>query len=510
MGGRPATAARRSSPPTPCAAWSAAARTTWTPPPTRSTCSSSVVAARTGRGLTTVVDTLGTDDDRRRRLAGPGPGGRAARRGVVMDTPDAECRRRNAARDRPGAGARRWPASSSGTARWSPQLDAEGWDVVHTVVAASRAVCPTTPRRSGTGPGREERRTLAGAQGGAPGEPVPVGRGPAGLADRRRPGRRRGRLRRAVGDGPPDPDPPGRPGLGADPGAVGDPRRARRARHRPRARHPGHAGDVPGARASPPRRPPRSTCSPAAGRSSASAPAGGSASTRRTAWPSRRRRSGSTTSSAASRRCGRCGRPAPRRTTASGSACRRRPATRGRRATIPVIVGGTGRAHPADRRHASATPPTSRPPGRGSTSTSPRCAGHSDDRADHRARPADDRHRPRGHLGAGRAAARADRRGGVRRAHPRRHRRRAARPLGRRWPTSASTPCSSAIADLEGPDDVERLAPLTAAELGYLSSALDSPRTRRATISCWICWVPSKMSRILESRAHFSSSSVSL
>ena len=44
----------------------------------------------------------------------------------------------------------------------------------------------------------------------------------------------------------------------------------------------------------------------------------------------------------------------------------------------------------------------------------------------------------------------------------------------------------------------------------YLSSALESPSTRRATISCWICWVPSKMSRILESRAHFSSSSVSL
>jgi hypothetical protein len=44
----------------------------------------------------------------------------------------------------------------------------------------------------------------------------------------------------------------------------------------------------------------------------------------------------------------------------------------------------------------------------------------------------------------------------------------------------------------------------------YFSSELVSPRTRRATISCWICWVPSKMSRILESRAHFSSSSDSL
>jgi hypothetical protein len=32
---------------------------------------------------------------------------------------------------------------------------------------------------------------------------------------------------------------------------------------------------------------------------------------------------------------------------------------------------------------------------------------------------------------------------------------------------------------------------------------------RRAMTNIWICWVPSKMSRILESRAHFSSSSVS-
>ena len=58
--------------------------------------------------------------------------------------------------------------------------------------------------------------------------------------------------------------------------------------------------------------------------------------------------------------------------------------------------------------------------------------------------------------------------------------------------------------------DVERTRAPLATCGDYLSSVLDSPRTRRATISCWICWVPSKMSRILESRAHFSSSSVSL
>ena len=38
----------------------------------------------------------------------------------------------------------------------------------------------------------------------------------------------------------------------------------------------------------------------------------------------------------------------------------------------------------------------------------------------------------------------------------------------------------------------------------HLSSALLLPRTRRAMIRFWICWVPSKISRILESRAHFS------
>ena len=39
----------------------------------------------------------------------------------------------------------------------------------------------------------------------------------------------------------------------------------------------------------------------------------------------------------------------------------------------------------------------------------------------------------------------------------------------------------------------------------YFSSLELRPSTRRATTSCWICCVPSKMSRILESRAHFSS-----
>ena len=43
----------------------------------------------------------------------------------------------------------------------------------------------------------------------------------------------------------------------------------------------------------------------------------------------------------------------------------------------------------------------------------------------------------------------------------------------------------------------------------YRSSDELLPSSSRATTSCWICWVPSKMSRILTSRAHFSRSSPS-
>ena len=44
----------------------------------------------------------------------------------------------------------------------------------------------------------------------------------------------------------------------------------------------------------------------------------------------------------------------------------------------------------------------------------------------------------------------------------------------------------------------------------YFSSDDDLPSSLRATINCWICWVPSKMSMILESLANFSSNSTSL
>jgi alkanesulfonate monooxygenase SsuD/methylene tetrahydromethanopterin reductase-like flavin-dependent oxidoreductase (luciferase family)/predicted kinase len=101
-----------------------------------------VVAARTGRGLTTVVDTLGTDEGRRRGWLT-----RARETGlpavvVVLDTPDAECRRRNAARDRPVPA----PTLAAQLRRHRalvPHLELEGWDLVHVVAGDGGAEEPT-------------------------------------------------------------------------------------------------------------------------------------------------------------------------------------------------------------------------------------------------------------------------------------------------------------------------------------------------------------------------------
>ncbi len=60
-----------------------------------------VVAARLGRGLTTVVDTLGFDAVRRSRWLTLAAAARMPTVAVVFATDDAECRRRNAARGRP-------------------------------------------------------------------------------------------------------------------------------------------------------------------------------------------------------------------------------------------------------------------------------------------------------------------------------------------------------------------------------------------------------------------------
>ena len=162
---------------------------------------------------------------------------------VLLATPEAECRRRNAARDRPV------PAPVlAGQLRAVRDIDAaladEGWDVVHAV--AVHAPTRRRPRSRAPARGGDRSPYVRGGGGGAPGLALPVGRGPGDLAARGGRGRRRGRLRRARADGPPHPDPAGRPGLGADPRAVGDARAPGGAGHRAAARHAVHAGDASG------------------------------------------------------------------------------------------------------------------------------------------------------------------------------------------------------------------------------------------------------------------------
>ena len=118
-----------------------------------------VVEARLGRGLTTVVDTLGTDRDRRLRWLGLARTAGLPAVAVVADTPHAECRRRNAARDVPVPAA----ALAGQLSRHQEAVAAlpdEGWDVVHVVApdpalpgpaAATRTDPPTGQRRSSTG-----------------------------------------------------------------------------------------------------------------------------------------------------------------------------------------------------------------------------------------------------------------------------------------------------------------------------------------------------------------------
>ena len=113
-----------------------------------------IVAARLGRGLTTVVDTLGLDPGRRRDLR------ELARRAglpavaVLLGTSPARCRDRNRARERPVPvsvldGQLRRMAAVPG------QVEAEGWDVV----LAGGDQTPVEPAHSpGAGQARDDQR----------------------------------------------------------------------------------------------------------------------------------------------------------------------------------------------------------------------------------------------------------------------------------------------------------------------------------------------------------------
>lgn len=91
-----------------------------------------IVAARARRRLTVVVDTLGLDPARREAYLGVARTQRLPSVAVVLDTPAAVCRERNSQRDRPvpapvlAAQLRRMRSTAV-------ELEAEGWDLVHNV-----------------------------------------------------------------------------------------------------------------------------------------------------------------------------------------------------------------------------------------------------------------------------------------------------------------------------------------------------------------------------------------
>ena len=153
----------------------------------------SVVTARLGRRLTTVVDTLGFDPGRRRGWLSQA---RAARLPAVAVSSRRPTRSVGAAtpRDRP-CPPRPWPASSPAAGRWRPRWPTRaGTSSCRSRPTPGRPALPPLPPPAGA---RERAHGIHRGGGAAPGLPLPVGRGPDGLAARCRARRGRGRLRRA-------------------------------------------------------------------------------------------------------------------------------------------------------------------------------------------------------------------------------------------------------------------------------------------------------------------------
>jgi alkanesulfonate monooxygenase SsuD/methylene tetrahydromethanopterin reductase-like flavin-dependent oxidoreductase (luciferase family)/predicted kinase len=110
-----------------------------------------IVAARIGRGLTTVIDTLGLDADRRRAWLTAARDADLPAVVVLLDTPGEECRRRNALRDRPVPA----PTLSDQVrrvARVRDDLPGEGWDAVEIVSWGASSPRGLVPNRNETRP----------------------------------------------------------------------------------------------------------------------------------------------------------------------------------------------------------------------------------------------------------------------------------------------------------------------------------------------------------------------
>jgi len=108
-----------------------------------------IVSARIKRGLTTVIDTLGFEPDRRRRyLEAAGAAGLPAV-AVLFETEAAECRRRNRERDRP-VSARVLDGQLRRMRDIHAEIDAEAWDAVvreteHSRIELGHSAVPSTP-----------------------------------------------------------------------------------------------------------------------------------------------------------------------------------------------------------------------------------------------------------------------------------------------------------------------------------------------------------------------------
>jgi alkanesulfonate monooxygenase SsuD/methylene tetrahydromethanopterin reductase-like flavin-dependent oxidoreductase (luciferase family)/predicted kinase len=102
-----------------------------------------VVAARLRRGLTTVIDTLGLDAERRRSYLAAARAATMPAVAVLFDTDPALCRARNRERDRPVPAAALTAQLRKARAALD-ELAGEGWDRVERVTDAAPETAPPT------------------------------------------------------------------------------------------------------------------------------------------------------------------------------------------------------------------------------------------------------------------------------------------------------------------------------------------------------------------------------